>query len=208
MALSDVYQLIVKQSLFSKECENVFFFEKLDPAGTADDLITAFMATLSAPIRALQATAVVWRLISAASLGDLSDFGEVPQTVAGTYGNVDVLPAFNALSYTFHPATRAVRPGGKRIAGVPEAASLNGVITDPTYITLMESLRIFFDDALVGAAATYQPVIVKRIKTAVAGTTPVKYKYALPKAGDTLVLGLVKSASDSLNVSSQVSRKD
>jgi len=208
MALADVYQLIVKQTIHGQDVENVFFYEAISTGGSAEDLITAFVADMSSGMRALQVFALKWVIIKAQSLGNLSDFHEEPQTSAGAFGDADVLPSFNAVSYTLHPNTRAVRPGGKRIAGIPEAASLNGEIVEPGYLAAMEAFRLLLDDNLDGTLDDYQPVIVKRIKTAVPDTVPPKFTYSLPSGSDVPVLGLVKSATVSHNVSSQVSRKD
>lgn len=205
--LNKTYQLQVKQTLFGQSIENVFFYASQDENGSAEDLRAAFLSSMAIPMRALQSGQVSWQEIDTYSLGDLSDFEKFPQVVAGTAGNGDTLPAHDAVSFTLNPATRIVRPGGKRIAGILEDVVQQGVFTEPGYVGSIEAFRIKLDDALVGTEATYDPVIVKRIKTAIPDTLPQKYKYELPKPGDTLVVGLVKSATVDPYVSSQVSRK-
>lgn len=207
MSLNDVYQLTVHQELQGEEPENIFFFERLDPAGTADDLITAFEDTYLDPIRGVQSNQIITRRISCLNLGDLGDFADRVENLAGTAGAGDTMPAFAAVGYSLRLNTRAVRPGSKRFAGVLEAFVLNGVITDPGYLDLLEDLRVILDDVAVGALASYQPVVVKRIKTAKVGYTPPAYKYTLPKDGDPLVLGLVTQALLNPKLTSQVSRK-
>ncbi len=207
MPVSDIYSLTVKQRLFGKPVENVFFYEKLDPEGTAEDLRAGWQTLMSVAMVTLQASAVSWVSIDTTNLGDLSDFEKHPVTQSGLAGSSDCMPAFNAVGYTLNPATRAVRPGSKRIAGVLEAVATNGVFTEPTFVDNMEDFRILLDDNVVGALSEYQPVIVKRIKTAVPDTVPQQYTYRLPETGDTLVLGLVKSATSNIRVTSQTSRK-
>lgn len=208
MALSDVYMVICRQHLFNRNVENVFFFEKLDPAGTAEDLREGFAADYFPVIRPLQSFSLYWDSIDTYNLGDEGDFEKFPFVFQGSAGNGDTMPAFNAVGYTLNPATRLVRPGSKRFAGILESVVLNGEIVEPTYLAAVEALRIVLDDNVTGVLSDYQPVIVKRIKTAVVGTVPLRYTYALPKVGDTLTLGLVKSASTNPRVTSQVSRKD
>lgn len=205
--LDKTYQIICKQTLFEQDVENVWFYASQDAAGSAEDLRAAFIATIVPAIRQIQAQPLLWASINTYSLGDLSDFEKFPYPNTGLAGSGDTLPPHDAVSYTLNPASRVVRPGGKRIAGILEAVVTNGQFVEPTYVGNMEALRILMDDALVGTLATYDPVIVKRIKTVVAGTTPVQYKYELPKTGDPLTVGLVKSATVDFFVSSQVSRK-
>jgi len=207
VALSDVYQLRDIQSAGADDPENVWFFEKLDPAGTAEDCIDAFLTTLMPSIRAIQAQSVQHVELNCQSLGDLADFATRSVTLAGLAGNTDVMPAFVAVGYTLKPATRAVRPGSKRFIGVLEAVVTNGKITEPTFVAAVEALRVKLDDNIVGTLSEYQPVIVKRIKTAVPDTQPQKYKYTLPKAGDPLVLGLIKQALSNPDVTHQDSRE-
>lgn len=207
MAISDVYQLTDIQTYGTQEVENVWFFEKLSPDGTAADLIEGFLATYMPAIRQIQAQGIVHTEIKVINLGDLGDFEDMPVSLAGLAGAGDTMPSFVAIGYTLKPATRAVRPGSKRIVGVLEAALVNGVITEPTFVANVEALRIVLDDNAVGSLSEYQPVIVKRIKEPVVGTTPQQYTYRLPHTGDPLTLGLVKQALTNPRATSQVSRK-
>jgi len=205
---STVYALSVKQELFGRNVENVFFYQKLDPLGTAADLRDAFSSEISPSMLDLQSSSVQWVSFDTKNLGDLEDFETFPTAAVGTAGSGDTLPAFNAVGYTLNPITRAVRPGSKRIAGILEAVQINGELVEPTYLDAVENFRIVLDDVLTGTDSDYQPVIVKRIKTAIPGTTPTQYRYTLPGVGDDAVLGLIKSASSNVVITSQVSRKD
>ena len=207
MALTDVYQLIMKQTVFAELAQNVFTFEKLDPLGTAEDLVDGFITDYLAEIRRVQSSSVGTYEVSAINLGDFSDFHSEPVALGGLAGAGDTMPAFNAVGYSLRPNTRLVRPGSKRFSGIPEAVVLNGVITEPGYVDAVEDVRIKLDDNVVGVLSDYQHVIVKRIKEPVTGTVPLRYTYRMPTTGDTLVLGLVTQAFSNLEVTSQVSRK-
>jgi len=207
VAISDVYQLTDVQTYGTQEVENVYFFQRLTADGTADDLIDGFIATYMTPIRTIQAQGIFHVELKCHSLGDLADFADRPINLAGLAGAGDTMPSFVGVGYTLKPATRAVRPGSKRYTGVLEAVVTNGLITEPTFVANVEALRIVLDDNAVGTLDSYEPVIVKRIKEPVAGTTPQQYTYRLPHTGDPLVLGLVKQALSNPRVTSQVSRK-
>lgn len=207
MPLNQVFQLVDIQSYGVKVIENVYFFEGIGAAGGADDLIDAFIAGYMPAIRALQAQGIFHTEIKVTNLGDLSDFADRAVNLAGLAGAGDTLPSFVAVGYTLKPATRAVRPGSKRYTGILESVVTNGVVTEPTYVAAVETLRVKLDDNVTGVLEDYQPVIVKRIKEPVVGTVPLQYTYRLPHAGDPLVLGLVKQAVSSLQTTSQVSRK-
>jgi len=208
MALSDIYQVNLNQTLQSKLMENVFFFEKDDPAGTAQDVADYFVDQYLQPILGVQTFNVKCISVVALNLGDLSDFATFPTTSAGNAGDVDTLPAFNSVGYSLRPNTRAVRPGSKRFSGVPEAAQLNGVLVEPGYLDAVEDLRVILSTQISGSLAGYLPIVVKRIKEVKAGYTPPAYKYRLPGPGDPLVYGNVIQALANRNVTSQTSRKD
>ena len=208
MALNDIYQLTLKQTLFGRNIENVFFYERTAPTGTAAVLVDSWIEFILPNILDIQTSSVQNVSISAINLGDLADFVDVPDDTEGNYGEVDTLPAFNAVGYSLRLNTRAVRPGSKRFAGVPEEASLNGVLVLPGYLTVVEALRQTLLEPAGVVGDTYNPIVVKRVKEEVVGTVPPKYTYRLPTTGDPLVVGEVVNVLTNRNVTSQTSRKD
>jgi len=208
MPLNTVYQVRFKQTWGSggKPLENVFFFERTAGTGVASDLATDFGTAIAPAINAIQNNVVKNISINVINLGDLGDFAE-PAFVGTGVGTGETLPPFNAVGFTFKVNTRAVRHGGKRIAGVPESAQNNGIITDATYIANIETLRLAMQDELVSADNTWLPVVVKRVKTAVTGTVPLQYTYRLPTTDLELVLGEVTAVLTTTNLTHQVSRE-
>lgn len=206
MALADVYQLVVKAHLGSVNLENVFFYNRTVGSGNAGVLAAQFLTDIIPLITPLQNVGVIYDQITAFSLGDLSDFTNL---VLANTGEVtgDSLPTSDALSYSLKLDTRAIRPGGKRISGIPESVQNDGQVTDATYITALNTLRDALNNALSPSGSTFVPVVVKRIKTLVSGTTPPQYTYRLPGVGDTLTLGTVVQVLSSTILGSQVSRK-
>lgn len=206
MALADVYQLIVKSHLGSVNLENVFFYNRTVGAGNAGVLTAQFLTDVIPAITPLQSVSVIYDQITTFSLGDLSDFTNLVLANTGEVSG-DSLPTSDALSYSLKLDTRAIRPGGKRISGIPESVQNDGQVTDATYITAINFFRDVLNNSLFPAGSTFVPVVVKRIKTLIAGTTPPQYTYRLPGIGDPLVLGTVVQALSSTVLGSQVSRK-
>lgn len=144
--------------------------------------------------------------VEAHSLGDLSDFDE--QTWGDTGLNVITpLPLHSALNFTLKLDTRAVKPGSKRIACIPEAATAFNLVTDATYLGDVEDFRLFLKQTLQESSSdAWRPVVVKRVKEAVPGTTPTRYTYRLPETDEELVFGHVREVLFNSRISHQVSR--
>jgi hypothetical protein len=169
-------------------------------------LATSFVDAYIPAINQIQGNQLVNISLDVINMGDPSDFESPAVSGNGAY-NEQCLPAYAAVGYTLKVDTRAVRKGSKRFSGVPESVQVDGKITDATYQGYMETLRILLQQELVSAGDTWLPVIVKRVKTAVSGTTPVQYTYRLPTTDGELTLGEVVVALTSNTLSHQVSRK-
>lgn len=208
MALNTIYQLRLIQEWGSggKRMENVFFYDHTAGSGEAADLATAFGTAILPAIHELQNEIVKDYSIDVINLGDLSDFASVPTVGQGDYSG-DALPPYAAVGYTLKVSTRAVRKGSKRFSGVPESVQVNGQVTNATYATSMEALRILLQTELVDASETWLPVVIKRVKTAVVGTVPLQYTYRLPTTDGELTIGEIVVALTSSILSHQVSRE-
>lgn len=208
MPLNTIYQARIIQTWGEggNKMENVFFYDHTAGSGNALTLAELLETGCLALINDLQTQFVKNVSIDVINLGDLSDFISYPITGEGGWAG-DSLPPYAAVGFTMKVNTRAVRHGSKRFSGVPESAQDDGKVTDPSYVTNIDAMRVFLSQEVVGASDTFLPVVVKRIRTAVPGTTPTQYTYRLPRAGDTLTLGEVVTVIDSLTLSHQVSRK-
>lgn len=201
MPLSDILQLTDYQRLPSGEpIQNDYFYEMSDSAGNAEDLLAIWITDFLPSIRGIQSSALVHSLIRVINLGDVADFFE--DATAGVVGTRPgpVRNEWDAFAFTLRPATRAVRPGSKRIGGVPEgdAEYTNGVVTDTAMLILLQAARTQFDDVLVGDDASYTPVIIKRVLD---GTT-----YRLPETDGELLAVPVAVALLNTKITHQVSR--
>lgn len=201
MALNDVFQLTDLQRLPSGETIlNTYFYERIDPAGSAQDLVGAWIADTRPAILGVQSSALVHYLTRAISLGDVADFYELGE--AGIVGlrSGPVRNEWDCFAYTLRPSTRAVRPGSKRIGGVPEgdAEYTNGVVTDSSMLILLQACRTALAAGPTGVDSDYQPVIVKRVLDG--------GSYRLPETDGELVAVPVSTVLLNTKISHQVSR--
>jgi hypothetical protein len=206
VALSDLYQVKHFQTFQGQECLNVYFYERSIGTGGAVELADDWQTAILPKVNDIQSTNVLNVRLDVANLGDAGDF-DVLTLIDGGGLAAESLPAFNAVSYTFKPDTRAVRHGGKRYVGVPESVTVVNEITGTVYLASMETLRAALAAPIVGLANTWRPVLVKRIRSTVAGTVPPQYRYRLPIAGDTLVVAGMLSVLVSTHVKHQTSRQ-
>lgn len=206
MALNTIYQVIHKQ-LFGTtiQCENVYFYDHISGTGDASNLANDWLVTGVPLVNAMQSSGVHNVSVDVINLGDTGDFDSLPAGGDGT-DVAEPMPAFNAISFTVKSDDRAVRHGGKRIVGLAEAAATINEILSAPILAAMELYRQFLEDDFVGFADTWKPVIVKRVRTPVAGTVPLKYTYRLPETDAELVTAGILQASSNVFVQHQTSR--
>jgi len=207
MALSDIFQLILRSSFGSEQINNTFFFERSGAAASAAAVAGAWVTAFEPKIANMTCSSITFKTLDVTNLGDLTDFHT--EVLADT--GIDVrpmLPTSVAVNYSLKLDTRAIRPGSKRFAGVPEEATAINTITEAPYIAFLETLRVQLQTALTSGAGatTWTPVVVKRIKYVPDPLRPTHFAYRLPEPGDTLVVGHVVQALVNLTLSHQVSR--
>jgi len=207
MALDTIYQLRLLSQMGDQSIENVFFYNGGVGTPLATDLAISFESDILPAIQQVQSEAISYQGIIAINLGDLSDFVTLPVVGNGTLLGADPLPSFSALGFSYKLDTRAVRPGSKRIAGVPEVFTDGNTVIDAAYLADVELLRLALLGNVVSGSATYSPVVLKRVRTAVSGTVPLQYTYRLPTTDGELVMANVVQVLFNPKVTSQVSRK-
>lgn len=205
MALGDTYLLRSRQrTTYGVELENVYFYRGTG-VGLALNLCQAFADDITPLVAALQPVDVTHYLLEAGSLFDLTDFGSLAISVAGTILNETSAP-FTAVNFTLRVPTRAIRPGSKRIGPVPESVIQNGVINDAPYILSVGALVLALDDVIepsANPAQSFEPVLVKRIL--IPGSDPKRYR--LPATIAEATISPVTQVAFSNIVSHQVSRE-
>lgn len=210
MALSDFYQLVLSQELFTEPLLNVFFYRKNGAGGTASELAGLFESTILPDIVGVQSANVSNVGIRVINLGSFTDFVEnsVPGVGAVSANNA---PKSVAMQFTLRVNTRQIRPGGKRFGGVP----ISWVDPDDTFTsaaaTPMNNLRNALKETLTGGVSgvSYIPVVVGRVKYLPAGGTVERYR--LPETDGELTAngyGDIVTVLTPSTVSHQVSRDD
>jgi hypothetical protein len=145
--------------------------------------------------------------INTINLGNLGDNAFDTLTTAGTIAGTEMLPLHDAVNFTLKPANRAVRPGSKRFAGIPEGAVLRGDINDATYLASLELLRIGLGENISDDDTVFfQPVVIKRVKYVPDPERPDHFAYRFPEIGETPVSSTIAGVLLNTHVSHQVSR--
>ena len=206
MALSDCYMLRDVQTCLGEQVLNVFFYQDLLLASTAQNVVESYIADVLPLVLPLQVDAVTHVKIDAVNLADAGNFYEsIITTVGGSAG--DGLPAHSALGFSLRLNSRLLRPGSKRICGVPEGAQVDGAIIPGSYLDAMEDYRLQMSAILLsGVVATFQPVVVKRVPYEVPDSAPPRTAYRLPESDGEFVFGNVVGCLTSTHITHQVSR--
>lgn len=184
MASGDIYLLSQFQSWSGEQNRvlNTYFYRQQSPEGDAADVIAAFQDSILPELLGIQTNNVRttrFECFNLFNVTDFSNFAYAPSATDNTGLYVDqALPAHDAVTYRLVRTTREIRNGYKRFAGIPETANTSGNITDATYITALEALRIVLSEDIQASpvVGTYSLVVVKRIKYVEDGKT----KYRLP----------------------------
>lgn len=207
MALSDCYMVRDIQDFFGEQMLNVYFYQDLLLASTAENVVDSFVADVLPKVLDIQNGSIKHVLVDAVNLGDPGNFYEEIHDDVGTYSG-DMLPPFNAINYSLRLNSRLLRPGSKRYAGVNESVQINGLLTDATYLTKVEALRVQQSAILLsGVLSTFQPIVVKRVKYNPDPLDETHFAYRLPQTDEEFVFGNVIDALTTTHVSHQVSRK-
>lgn len=202
MAFQDVYELVDVQDMAGQEVLNVYFYENnnaLNGGATAADLANAFVEQVLPSIIAIQSDNVTHTEIRVRNLFAPADNHVLAVSEEGVNGT-DTMPTFNAIGYRLVQNNGAIRNGAKRIAGVPEEVSTDGVLTGTTYLEALDTLGEAMASTLsILLADVFMPVVVGRVLDG--------GQYRLPESAEEAVLGAIVEAVFNVLVTSQTSRK-
>lgn len=206
MALSDCYMLRDIQKFNGELFMNVFFYQDLLLASTAENVVDSYQTDVIPKVIAMQQSSCDHIKIDAVNLADPSNFFEDDTVFEGTESG-DTLPLFNSVTFGLRLNSRALRPGSKRISGIGEAAQANGLITSSGFLSVMETYRIQMKTILLsGVLSTFQPIVVKRVPYTVEGSDPARTAYRLPLTDEEFVFGNVVDCLTTTRVTHQTSR--
>lgn len=212
MASGDIYEVTHVQVMQEQEVLNVYFYEQraafvpLD-GNIAQSLANEWLETIVPEILACQSSDILSVEVRVRNLFDATDQGVA---VDGSYGSggttMDSLPVFNAWGLQFNTDNAAVRPGAKRIGGIPESQQVDGVPI-AGMVTSLNALGDVLAAPITGGLIITDdimfPVVVKRVRTG----SPGAYTYRLPETSGEAVVGTIIETLVKLYVTSQISRK-
>lgn len=204
MSTSDCWEVTMKGTLLSNDCDNVFFYRGV--AGTdppEDDIAQAFYEQCWPLIQDVVSSDYTLDAIEVRHLFSGASAYLLPVAENGQGGSGATMGSFEAYSITLGVGTNSTRPGSKRFGGVEESLVHDGVVSDATAITDLNDIADQMSEPLIdtalGIVEWAVPVIVKRILD---GSS-----YRLPTSLGELVTNLITSAAASLLISTQNSRK-
>lgn len=199
-----IFQLNDIQRMNSVDMLNVYFYKNDAGDGDAGDLAASWRADVLPAVAAIQSADMSHLGLSVISLFDDADFFTDGTVVPGDVGT-ESFPNTDAVNFTLRATSRAVRPGSKRIAGIPEDAGNHNLINDAGYITDLNDTVLALGAVLTADVGTgeYEPCIVKRIPYTTPGGNPA---YRLPAVGSEAVVFGLGGVVVSLYMSHQVSR--
>lgn len=212
MAVGDVYEVIDVQSLYEQQVLNVYFYQQqaafIPLAGSvAQALAEEFEATVVSQIINVQSEDLAHVEVQVRNLFDPTDTGIAVSGQIGLQSSVGgTLPGFNAFGLQLNTDNAAVRPGAKRIAGLPESETGDG-IPSVAMVAALDDLADVLAAPITGGLIVMDdimfPVVVQRVRSGTAGN----YTYRLPENSGELVLGVVLEILVKLLITSQISRK-
>jgi hypothetical protein len=154
--------------MFGEMMENRFFYELIAGVGSFVSLFNAITDEILPPMKAVQADDLTHVQMVIVNLDDVTDFGTIATGGVGARAG-DPLPPHDAWGFTFFPDSRAMSPGGKRVAGPIEADVANGQAAGVAPPLLDTLALAFFDDIPdISGTAVFSPRLHR-----FATTTPV-----------------------------------
>lgn len=211
MAIGDLYELTFVQA-DSETLEPIitkWYYAAVDVLGNAQGLFEGWTKdnSLLERINNLQCQTVLNQSIRIINLFSLTDFYENTVEGEGLIASAESLPIHDVVNFTLKLDTRGVRPGSKRLSGIPESVQRQNLIRDGAYITDLNILaNLMPDDVVEPLGAVFDPVVVKRIKYTVGEGEEAHDAYRLPANAGEANYGHINAALVNLKVSHQVSR--
>lgn len=175
MATGDLWQLIDVQTYQAQQVLNVYYFKQLANPSVGTSLAalgTAFVNIYLPVILPLQHDLLRHTDVIITNLDNEDEFVTAPTGFDGEVAG-DGMPPFVSWGFRFNRSSRLVRNGAKRIGGVPESLTNNGLPSVAAGI-LLNTLAALFGTILIEptTGASFEPRIVHRATDAGPGGDP------------------------------------
>jgi len=193
IATNGIYELRLRTDRAGQDLYNVFHF--LDTTGLdthAQDLADTWKFAKTAFIRDLLSSAVTFTDVLCFPVFGTGIEVTVPYTGGETGNRVgESMPTYVAASLKYNRSSRETGSGWKRFGPMTEG-DVVGDFFHASYVAFMDNAAVALEGAVVGASATYEPIIFRAANTAI-DVTP-RYQ-------------LISGVSAVNRVTTQVSRK-
>lgn len=197
-----VYQLTHTSQFDGVDVENVYFYQRgTGITAGAQALAEEWYEQVWPTINDFRSDDLTSQAISVDNLFDPTDTYTINHSIVGEYGNVEVLPPHDSISFILTRENATTRNGGKRMAGVPELVQVDGIMNDSTWLTHMAELGAKLIIPILGDLAVewFLPVIVGRIEEATG--------YRLPTTLAEATVNAIVDFAFNPDVTTQTSRK-
>lgn len=174
MAVNDRFQLVLTTSYRGALFNNVFGYKQTagSNAAAAQQLTDAFENSVWPAIRAFLQTTCLAVSLSSINVDNQADYyllGAAGFTTPDGVRTGGESNTFMAFGFVMPRTTRAVRNGAKRFGGISDNDIDGGVATAGVYPALAAAATAMGDTITSTGSNTYQPRIMRRIRT---GTAP------------------------------------
>jgi len=203
-AIGDIFEITDVQEMLGQEVLNVYFYRARTITvsdNNAQSMVNAFIEHVLPVITVVQSSDVVHTAVRGRNLFDASDAYEALISEAGAADGVSS-GTFEAYPFRLVGDNAAVRSGAKRIGGVEQASTSDGVVTGAPLLSALNDLAEQFATEIAWGlleAAFGTPVVVARLL--------VDGNYVLPDNSGDAVYSAITDALFNPRVTSQVSRK-
>lgn len=216
MSVGDVYEIVDVQTLKGQQVLNVYTylqFGAVVPVPPTPNIAAVLAVAFSEHdvflnALGLQSTEVEHTAIKVRNLFDVSDQYDLIGSWLGENGTAGgIQTTFDAIGFLEGIDNGAVRPGHKRLAGIPDANADDGVITNAgelsTAAAYANAASTNIQAGSILPVDTWSPVVVKRVRSG----TPGNYEYRFPNNSGELIFGTILEVAFNALLTSQVSRK-
>ena len=155
MALSkgDFYKVVLKGVVLGQPMANVLYFVRGSAGGSATELGNQIAQDWSLVFEDLLSAQATYTEIEVENLTDPTNFDTVVWGALGTEP-AECMPPFVAYAFKKFTTDKTIRTSGIRIAGVPEVAVNNGVITN-AYLTKAQAVATVIQTPLIASGIVY-----------------------------------------------------
>jgi hypothetical protein len=162
---AQILEIVDRQVYLAQEVINRYWY-RLDSTSTPDltALEVSFENTVLNGVSAVQVAQLTHVDVTIINHSNPESFGTFTSDIDGELVTTDLLPPFCAVGVRLNRASREIRNGQKRIAGLGENSQIDGIFTS-SFITLLVAELGVLNSTLTESIRNYFPVVVRNKPT-------------------------------------------